>query len=382
MAYLYIQTFIVYTFLILGMTILSYLPLTKTLGRSFLFASLLYACVAAFRYGVGIDYFNYLDGYLHPTSVEDHFEAGFILFIKFCHKCGLGFNAFFLIIAYVQISLLYSSFHQDKRVALFLPIALIMTGVGITGFMNNIRQTIVFCMFVYSIRFIAQKQWYWFLCFIILGYCIHNSAIILLPIYFIWGYRNSYFNNVKVQIVLFILMIIISPFIELTNLLKPFTDIIALMGYYSYLVKEETVATSAFSLGGLLVFMVNFLIIRFSNKMKEFYNNKEFNIIYDFCFIGMLLELIFGGNMILNRMIYYFTGFRVLVIAYMLYYLYKNFSTSLCKKAFLVVMGVLCCTYTRLIVTGDRNTALYVFSFQDDYSLQMKRMLYYNNYLK
>src|SRR5690606_7555628 len=100
-----IQTIIIYLFIIAIMSIGGSLKTTKKiLGLSFpLFIALIfYSIIFGVRYGVGTDYFAYLEAYQHATiygELTDNNEFLFDFLTLILAKNGFHFSIYFGIIA-------------------------------------------------------------------------------------------------------------------------------------------------------------------------------------------------------------------------------------------------------------------------------------------
>lgn len=365
---LYIQSLIVYLSLLAGMTVTSQWAIYNRKNIFFFLPIILFSIIFGLRYGVGIDFYAYLRSFSASESeLNEYYEPGLIFIVKSCRFLDLGSNSFFFILAFIQISFLYFSFRQQKAATVFLPSALILTGIAMMGYMNIIRQTIAFCIFAFAVDYIARKKLICYVFFVFLAFLFHKSALILLPLYFIWSRKDSYFNNVTSQIILACIAFFTAIIIDLPTLLGYFDTVLELMGYSRYLGSDRIDGNSTIGLGYIMVFALYFIIIAFNKEMKLFYASKTFNIMYDFFYIGVLCEFLFRGSMMMNRITYYFNGFKTIFIAYVLYFLYKNRKKSpILYYSYLVAWAILIITFIRCIIQSDTNTVQYVFSFQEE----------------
>ena len=139
-----LQSILVYTFLALVMFIF-----TKYSGRcvgvvSSIFYWLpifIFSFIFGIRYGVGIDYLNYLEIYENwgvGSYSEDRLEFGIAFVISFCHKLHLNPPCFFGLLAFLQIFFVYLAFRDRKIILAYSILALIFTGVGLFGW-NNVQ---------------------------------------------------------------------------------------------------------------------------------------------------------------------------------------------------------------------------------------------------
>lgn len=376
---LYIQSLIVYISLLIGMSIATLWAIQKKKRIYLLIPIFFFSLISGLRYGVGIDYYAYLRSFsASDLELWNSYEPGFIYIIKICRLLGLGPESFFFILAFLQIFFLYFSFRKNTSVTIFLPSALILTGIAMSGYMNNIRQTIAFCIFVFSVHYIAKRNFFRYLLCVATAFLFHKSAVILLPLYWIWRWKDSYFTNSRWQIILASLAFITASFIDLPTILGHFDSLLEIMGYSHYMKGTRIAGESSIGLGYVLVFITYLIIIIYNKKMKLFYNDRTFNIMYDLFFIGCISEFLFRGSMMFNRITYYFSGFKTIFIAYVLYFLYKNKKdSSIMYYSYIVLWIILVYMFARCIALSETNTLQYVFSFQKE--LHEIKQIQFNN---
>ena len=235
-----------------------------------------------------------------------------------------------------------------------------------TGFMNNIRQTIALAIFIFSIHFISEKKVVQFYIFCFLAFLFHKSAIILMIIYPIWRFAGPFFNKIKAQVLLMFIVFALSSVVDLNAVLSYFDLFIINLGYERYL-DDSRVSATGFGIGYILLFIQYLIVVLSSKRMKEYFNSKTLNIMYDLFFIGILCEFLFAGSMILNRFAWYFNGFKIVLIPTCLYYLYKNLRISRINTAYYIVsVLILIYLFIRLMMNSADNTTQFVFSFQKE----------------
>lgn len=373
------QTFIVYTLLTFLMCYCAQrsqgsVKTAKLLGWM---PILLFTLVFGLRYGVGIDYNNYLyiyddtEGYsLSELWENERFEYGFSLILYLCHVFDAPVYIFFSILAFLQILFLYKTFKDEDNILPYIYLTLIFTGICMTGYMNIIRQMIAACVFLYSLRYIRDNQLvkYWICC--LLAFTFHKSAIILFPLYFIWIKKKGVINNPLIEFGILLISLCSIYLTGWQGILHKFDSFTMLLGYETYIDKEEELITGGgrgLGIFDVLQFIIYSIIVLNSKQLKDYYKSNLFNILYDIFHIGTCLGYLFNGSMLLGRMIVYFTNTQFIVIAYLLCYLYnvKRQSTSqYLKYAFCVLFLVL--QYGRFTYYCEQNTGAYVSYFQTD----------------
>ncbi len=331
---------------------------------------LLFAIIFGCRYGVGIDYYNYVDIYERYNSIKDYdkdmrLEPAIIAIIGLCKSLDLNVCWYFAVMSFIQIFFIYKALEDDKEVLAYAVLMLIVTGIGLSGFTNIIRQSIAFCIFVYAIKYIASKSLLQYLLLLTLAVLFHKSAILLYSIYFIYLYKDCLFSNIKLQLILFvfsIILLLVNPF---QYFMKTFDFIVFSMGYEGY-VGSETIDGSR-NMGIMNVFevFVYLLLILYSNKIKAWFESPIFNIMYDLCFVGICLKFVFFGSLSFERLNVYFYYFIFIVFAYFFVYL-KNIKLQSYMKfvTYIFIVFYFVLSFGRIMYYSDQNTTRYVFYSQ------------------
>ena len=375
---LYFQTILVYTFLTLMMCYGAYLSkgtsrLSKVWGW---LPIILFTLVFGFRYGVGIDFNNYADIYeqtenytsLSELIENERYEVGFSLLLYMCHYVGAPVWSLFVIVAFIQIFLLYKTFNKEGNILIYIYATLILTGFCMFSFMNILRHEIAFCIFLYSLQYIRDNKLfkYWICCVLALSF--HQSAIILFPLYFIWIRRKGVFNMPLIEAIAVIICFITSFISQWQEILHLFDVLIILLGYENYLESaSEMTVNSVVGITRLLNLVVNLLIVVNSKKIKNHFQSDLFNILYDLFVIGTCLSYVFMGSMMLQRVIVYFYHTQFIVLAYALCYLYETRKQNFIQLfQYGVVSLFIFVSYSSFIYHCKDNTGAYVSYFQTD----------------
>lgn len=308
---------------------------TTKIDYNILIPALLFAIVVGSRYDVGVDHLAYLEGYLNNRYTGKG-EILFNLFSDVGWYFNLHYVTYFASIAFLQILFIYLAFKDYKYIYPFLIFFLFVNG-NIFFCMNVIRQALAMCIWLYSINFIVKKKPIWYFAICILLFFIHRSAIILIVFYPLLVSGRDYFKNIKLQLILFasaffIRGIIIGLISKFSGLISFYVSILGGEDMYSSYSTERIVEVSETSGSGIATYFkiaLNLIIIVNSNKLKKFYNNQHFTIIYFFYMLGSLITYMFPEGLIaLTRPFRYFFVFQSIMFAYFLYYLYKNRNTE------------------------------------------------------
>ena len=147
--------------------------------------------VAAIRYDVGQDYMYtyvpYFNGLLHGHVNED-IEIGFFILNKIIQFFTHDYAWIFIVCSVVFFHYIYKAIREQS----LMPTLSVFLLVGTTYyfiFLNAMRQLIVVAIFLYAIKFIKERNLKKFLMYMLVAATIHSSALILIPLYFVYGIK-------------------------------------------------------------------------------------------------------------------------------------------------------------------------------------------------
>ena len=359
------QSFAVYTTLTIIMLYLSDKGRAKQQRKYMVCAIALYSVVFGIRYGVGVDYFNYLDNYNSTGywGVSEDFEAGFNLLTELLASINAHYTVYFGVIAFLQLFFTFLALKDEYRLYPYL-IFSFMIGAYWLSYSNCLRQVLAMSLWIWAIKFIPEKKvWQHYLA-IAVACSMHTSAVTLLLFYPIFRWKQEWFRNIKLELTLLALALGLMFLIPLQSLLKNFDVLIITAGYEAYLDSDYASHLNddiTLGLGFVVSLAINILLIVFSNKVKEFFKSKYLNIVYDLFVIGVIWKYIFINSMLFTRASYYFVFMIILVTAFTMYYArQKN------KPLFYALAALLVVLFFGTLRSGDDNTASYLFFWQKD----------------
>ena len=324
------------------------------------------------RYGVGVDYFHYLDAYVNKT--DGRFEFLFLSISSLLRKVGFGYPVFFSVWAFLQITLFYYAFRHQRFLFPLLAYFLIV-GYGYMSWMNIIRQEIAAGIFLVSLNYLEEKKLWKFLLCVVIACGFHKASILLVVLYPLFQWKKDLFSKVKWQMVLYVIALIISLrynewFVGLLR--KPFVFFADFFGYKNYVFRflevESLNSRDRFQANTGYGFYIGLFrtlpIILFSRQLKAYYNSSLFNVYYSLWFIRIISALLVSGSIILNRPFAFFTNFRMIMYAFFVYYCFKT------KKPVLQLFGALymilfAMMFIHIVSYGDMNTSGYTFFWQN-----------------
>jgi len=337
-------TYIFYTLLMVFMIFLSLPSVQPANGRDGILSNsepyrywggnivlliVLYSFIIGCRYFVGIDYEAYREWYLelqqtgiYPREIEFGYEGlNYLLYYLKAHYAFL-----FIILAFLQILFFYKSL---EKFSFLIPwyIFFFFTYLLMFSSMNIMRQTLAYFIFFYALNLAINKQYLRAVLYILLGFSFHKSIVIGVALYPFLG--SDWFKNKYVQIGLLLVLTAFSKQI-LDLALQIAAPVVSVLGYgyyvdnldYMYEITEEGAVGAGTA--RILFFILDMSIIWFSVDLKEEFKSIDFYKYYNIYFLGALLDRIVYDNFILARTNDYLLNFRVLILSFLCYYLFKS----------------------------------------------------------
>lgn len=332
----------------------------------FLIPIFCFAIIFGMRYDVGVDYLGYLNDF-KIASHANHLKTEY-LFRSVTYlfaQNGIHFSLYFSFWACLQILFIYLFFKDERYLIPFL-VFVLFTGGYFLGWMNVIRQNIVFCIFIYSIKYIKLKKIFPYLLLIIIGFFIHKSAILLIIVYPLLYKERDYFRSRILQISIFLIALFFKGFSNWSEYLNRLDSITSLVGYKAYTTSfiTQKIVEADSGLGFLIFILIDVIIIIYSSKLKETYKSTSFMIFYNLYYPGRILSLMFYGSIVLQRPILYFNSMKLIVVSYLLYYLWTHFRKNINSLFFSIIVSFYLMLFLALIYRGGSNAAEYKFFWQ------------------
>lgn len=143
-----------------------------------------FTVIAGIRWNVGSDSIAYAVMFRDNRIAEGSTEPLFQLMIKLVNECGFHFSVGLGLMAFIQIYFITKSLERYQYILIFIPFVL-FGGRYWQDLMGACRQMMAACIFMWALKFVVERRMIHY--FIIIGICylIHNSSLLLLPIYFI-----------------------------------------------------------------------------------------------------------------------------------------------------------------------------------------------------
>jgi len=267
--------------------------------------------VSALRVNVGTDYKSYVNWFNEINT----FSFGYtnFLFNNIIYLVKLFTNNpqwLFVITSVIILGLIYLHSikeHEDYDMILFLFIVL---GFYFSTF-NGIRQWIAIAVFIYSFKYIKEKQFFKYLICIIISSLFHITAILLIPVYFLFEINIKD----KYKIMIIGLSFIIFKLVNFNNVIAFILKKFAFSFYVRYFQSGVDLTQSVGSFLPILLScgMFGFYLL-FENKLKEKLGNAKYEFNKLFCFYIVIFSITNTINNLFSRFSYYFIPFIMFLL--------------------------------------------------------------------
>lgn len=267
---------------------------------------------AGIRYGIGTDYYNYLNIFQGINSFSDYnyLEPGFRFIVTIVKKLGFSEFSLFFVFAFILLCFMLVGIKKNSKYPVF-SIFIFMTVFYIGYVFNGLRQGIAMSLLVFVLKDIELKNFKKVFVYTILGMTIHYSAVFIIIGYF--------FNKIIIKKMHYILMTIIFMFIVVINdfwsdiIIHLMPEYIALkINLYSYNYESEIDL-----LGIMQRLMIIFPFILYFNFLKR--DNDSFEVIFKLYYLGFIFYSIFSFQEVFaTRINMYFRILEIILFPYLL----------------------------------------------------------------
>lgn len=330
-------SFIVYTLLALVVCSLTYYVWrNQNVSYSVLLIPILiYSLVIGMRFETGTDWRSYYNYYIEFLEGGDvNLEFAYVFLNKSVAFFGLNYQSFFIIVALIQIGLLYKFLEQRRRI-LFWGVLLYFLSGPFFSSLNLVRQSLAFFVFLFSLQYIIRKDWKMYLVAMVIAYGFHTSSLVLVPLYFVNRIDSKHLDKRAVLLGLFVLAILLGTTLmeRLGNL---FFDVVDAWQYARY---APGFLDNSFSygLGFVGIKLIDMTMIFYAAKLNRVFKKEGFAVIWWVYYIGVLVFNIGMANLLTIRLSFCMTSLRFVVLSYLFCY---AFSVVKCKTKLVSVVTI------------------------------------------
>lgn len=198
--------------------------------------------VSGLRYGFGADYKTYYEAFIRMQNgiLTDKFEWGYKLLNIIVAKTGVPFQVLLFVIAIFNLTLIYKSIEENVDNNKWLSIFLYLVYFDLFFYsLSAIRQSIVISIVVYTLKYIENQNFKKYFIWIIFGAFFHSSALIMIPVYFMYQFlrKQDYLSTMAIMIGITGLYIISIRFIPI---IRPYIG--SKLGYYLFIFDNSVVS--------------------------------------------------------------------------------------------------------------------------------------------
>lgn len=320
--------------------------------------------VIGLRYDVGTDWENYREyyEYVGKFGIDGLFNTDMEP-LYFCLNWSLNFFALpyqflFIVIMVLHLGLLYKSF-SDYRFLLPFGLFLYVTFLFTTS-LNIQRQTLSFCIFVFSLRYLLRGDCVKYYVCILFAIGFHYSSIVLLFAYFLRFNIFRFLNNRLFVLCAYVLSFFLFNF--LLDFIYLFFEMFISNAKYTRNLSALGNANMEVSsgLGMLLYYIIDLVLIVYSSKLSVLYKKYGFEVLFRIFVCGILLSNIFGVDVFLSRVPFALENLRFLLLSFLLYYLLHSrlLFNHLLAYSILIICGSM---YVMGILHGSSGSSPFQF---------------------
>lgn len=353
-----ISTLLLYNFVLLFSTFFVWLSeknkdnTTKYVYLYIAFLSVFF--VSAFRYGLGKDYFNYLDIFLDVSqngtnySYDGRLEVGYLWLNQFIALLGLDYDYLVIFVSFIFTFFIFLSYPKENKAVFHF----FIFGVYLFVSFNLMRNSIAFSISTFSImKFFLHGKRLKYVLFIMLSSLFHISSLILIPFVFVSDKASRVVFSKKT--ILFFIVILAFIFRNKVTELILNSPVLSLFGYDSYSSNQYYLNSVVLGTGLGVIVKVLFVfspIVLYNKSIGERYPNYSklfvFLLAYVFVYIFSISIEIFSR---LEKVFYFaYPLAAILIVSNLKYIKYKRFFVFM--AGFFVLID-----YNRYIVNSSTD---------------------------
>lgn len=235
----------------------------------------IFVIIAAFRCNVGADHVSYAYKFAHGRADNTGKEPLWNGYVRVAYKYHIYWMLSIALCAFVQIYFITKTLMPYRWMLVFVPFVM-FGGRYWMDMMGAVRQMMAACGFFWASRFIYERKLIPYLGFIFIGTLVHQSVIILLPLYLLPRHWSIEGKRVLLSIILVVCVIIgqTPNFTALADYVRSLAEV------SNYEEKADYLATSLageleeqLSFGPMMwsYLLIQLFIIYWGGKLKEKY---------------------------------------------------------------------------------------------------------------
>lgn len=167
--------------------------------------------IAAFRYDVGTDYIDIYTNYFYTINEggSKFREVTFNLINRITYSIVKDPALMFAVIAFLSLLFYFLAFYQQS-VNPSISIFTFVIGLFYFNSLNQMRQAFAMAILLYAMKYVWKREPIKYFLLVALAFTIHTSALIFIPVYFMYGMRV----NVKAHLIIIGVAIVSYPVMQ------------------------------------------------------------------------------------------------------------------------------------------------------------------------
>ncbi len=272
--------------------------------------------VSGFRFSIGTDYYSYINGFELIKSGLNvrwaNLEIGYLILNKILIFFNLPPQSIMFMTSFLMLFFLFKALLKKKSI---IPIEYGLLAFLLLFFQssfNVIRLMLAVSIFFYNISNIENKKIYKYILYSLLATSIHFSALITIPLYWIFNFFK-FDNKLFKRILLYILIIFV-----FTNFNKVLFSIISNLNFLNLNYYNNYIGNSNDSVRLAIIKTILWVPILIPGVV--FYDKciiceKNFRLYFSLFFIGILINALSTFNLTyIDRIANYFLICAVMII--------------------------------------------------------------------
>lgn len=326
------------------------------LGKFLLLISFLIPfIIASIRYGVGTDYFNYVDMYnrIFMTSLWDNLkliEPGYIL-INFIAKFVFQDVQFvFIFCSFLTLLFIYlAALDNFKKEGAGLAVFIFMC-TGYLTMLCIVRQALAGAIILYAFKYMYERKFYKYALFVLIACLFHYSAILLLPFYFLGVRQLSIVGFKSKKIKGIVVVLITTAVLFMKQIMVYVLAHVSFLSKYQYYFTGSDQVSSLLNIVDKLPFLI-FLLIFGRKIMRGIPRSSSYIWMF---IIGLLFE---SSSPELARLISYFSQSLIIILPLFSYIFDKKINVIVIKSG-VILYGLLYLYFFYLYGPGETMGAI------------------------
>jgi len=315
----------------------------------------LFLLIALRDISVGTDYQSYVNAYykiLEGTlSSSNWLGIGYIFICKLLSFiAGYNYIIVFSFFGFITLFFVYKSILRNSKIP-WLSLYLFLSTCLYYQTFNQFRQMLACTIVLYSIKYMEKKNLKMFIIIILIAASIHNSALVMLPFYFISKLeinKKTIFMYVIISLLMMFGFNIIERFILYTN-------------YDVYLNTNFNIERNLSSIINMFVRMILLIgCLLFSKRLIK--QDPESKYLYNLVIVCTIFQLLTIKSYLFARITTYFFIFYILLIPNIVYVFLKK-NKILAMGVILIIFAIYHYVYFNSAVALSSGYTVYKLSF-------------------